>query len=689
MMTSQDNDQVGDSKSPPLNPQATALRSGADQANMLVAETCPVVRMPSAGAGLVAAARQAAQEPPPGSCRQRPWLSFFFDGTGNNMNADVGTAKHSNVAKLYRVHVEDDLVKGIYRIYIPGVGTYFSAVGDNGGGTLGLGSGRLGDARLDWALEQFDERLKAHLERARTPGNEIIEINVALFGFSRGAALARAFANLLLAERGVVSNNGWRLRQGNHRLRVRFMGLFDTVASVGLPMSVNNVGKVAAMRGLKHIIAARLLDPDFAATRPASLAFAEGALPGADPAPGVFDGHQDWGGKMAIPEMVEHVRHFVAAHEIRNSFPVDSVSILRQGKVIKPEQFHETVFPGAHSDVGGSYRPGEGGRSSDGRSKLGLVPLHSMYQFALEHGVPLVGSGAWRDDQRDDFDMSPQILETYNYYQTKVQGLSNLGPLMNAHMALYYAWRFRAIRRKQNGNQDEANEIARVHANFSGERAVLDKEIAGLEENERKSMRALNAARQRRQRYALNDYSNLSPDEISRYDAELRLALAEHGDRRDALLKAKARRDALPDMSNFASMVDMYDARLIADVQSIRSMYSEHRAPGGAPNTFTRRELRPHYKVLIEAFENEFIHNKGLDDEIIINFFDHYVHDSLAGFAKDATLPSDPRVIYLGGDEKYRYAHLQRRKQVEDVQYAHANGRTKPAVTDEAMVLGA
>jgi hypothetical protein len=154
---------------------------------------------------------------------------------------------------------------------------------------------------------------------------------------------------------------------------------------------------------------------------------------------------------MAIPEMVEHVRHFVAAHEIRNSFPVDSVSILRDGRVIKPEQFHETVFPGAHSNVGGSYRPGEGGRSNDWRSKLGLIPPHSMYQFAVEHQVPLLGREEWRDFHHDDFDMSPELLERYNYYQSKVRRISNLGPLINAHMALYYAWRFRAIRLKQQG----------------------------------------------------------------------------------------------------------------------------------------------------------------------------------------------------------------------------------------------
>lgn len=34
-----------------------------------------------------------------------------------------------------------------------------------------------------------------------------------------------------------------------------------------------------------------------------------------------------------------------------------------------------------------------------------------------------------------------------------------------------------------------------------------------------------------------------------------------------------------------------------------------------------------------------------------------FVHDSLAGFAKDVTLPSDPRCCYIGGDEELKYAN--------------------------------
>jgi hypothetical protein len=58
---------------------------------------------------------------------------------------------------------------------------------------------------------------------------------------------------------------------------------------------------------------------------------------------------------------------------------------------------------------------------------------------------------------------------------------------------------------------------------------------------------------------------------------------------------------------------------------------------------------------MLKAFEAE-QRGLGLRDQGIIQFFDTYVHDSLAAFAMDATLPSDPRVIYIGDDNKLPYA---------------------------------
>jgi len=66
--------------------------------------------------------------------------------------------------------------------------------------------------------------------------------------------------------------------------------------------------------------------------------------------------------------------------------------------------------------------------------------------------------------------------------------------------------------------------------------------------------------------------------------------------------------------------------------------------------------LRPHYHALVEAYLDEFTRNRGLADAKVIAFFDDYVHDSLAGFDTDESWPSDPRMVYAGGDRKLRFA---------------------------------
>jgi Uncharacterized alpha/beta hydrolase domain (DUF2235) len=57
----------------------------------------------------------------------------------------------------------------------------------------------------------------------------------------------------------------------------------------------------------------------------------------------------DWANGLEIPPLIEQCVHMVAAHEIRNSFPLDSAL---QG-LQYPFNVREMVYPGAHSDVGG------------------------------------------------------------------------------------------------------------------------------------------------------------------------------------------------------------------------------------------------------------------------------------------------------------------------------------------------
>jgi hypothetical protein len=652
-----------------LEASEAGLRIGSDQAAKIQVDVSPSVSKPSVIRSVAAAVRTIkVEDAPPTTCKQILWFSFFFDGTGNNRYVDEGMRKHSNVAKLFRVHREPDKVKGIYAFYIQGVGTYFPEIGDDGGGALGLGCGAMGTERLHYALTKFDEFIECHLQQAKSPSNAIVEINIAAFGFSRGAALARAFVNLLLEERCILRREKWMLKEGAWPVRIRFMGLFDTVASVGLPMSMNTTSKVGTVASsVSYMISSRLRD--YAATRPAKLAFSENAAAGADPAPGLYDGHGDWGSKLEINPLVEEVRHFIAAHEVRNSFPVESVSVLRSNRISKPDHFYEMVYPGVHSDIGGSYAPGEGARAALSNENLGLVPLIHMYNYALNQGVPLLPVGVWSDNNHTDFDVSAKLLESYNHY-LKIIGVSgNLGSSINKNMRLYFAWRFRAIRIKAQGERKEFDRISLQNRKFQEQGAAIDSEIGLLKQKERAAAAELQLLFERRAAEAMNTSGMPNTQKISAVgDKEIEKARHKVRKARDDSLRAKARKDALPNMESLQAMLDVYDRQLLADVQAIREAFSKRGIFGGAPDVARRGELRPHYKILVEAYENEFEKNKGLTDEKIISLFDNYIHDSLAAFAKDATLPSDPRVVYLGGDEKYAYARLESNDDDKDLE---------------------
>lgn len=58
------------------------------------------------------------------ACRLYPSLSFFFDGTNNNLERDVPLNKHSNVAKLFRI-AKRSIAEDAMPTYLPGVGTPF------------------------------------------------------------------------------------------------------------------------------------------------------------------------------------------------------------------------------------------------------------------------------------------------------------------------------------------------------------------------------------------------------------------------------------------------------------------------------------------------------------------------------------------------------------------------------------
>lgn len=181
-------------------------------------------------------------------CCGQIFVGIFFDGTGNNEDIDYLSVKgapqkyqHSNVVRPFHAFKREEAgTTGYYPFYIPGVGTPFPKISDTGG-KLGTGTSWNGEPRLIWGLTRVFNAVSDYLEGSqlisdsvannmanalggigsleaqrifalgrtwmdqltelvkRQPKNRpsIEQINVSVFGFSRGAAEARAFVNWL------------------------------------------------------------------------------------------------------------------------------------------------------------------------------------------------------------------------------------------------------------------------------------------------------------------------------------------------------------------------------------------------------------------------------------------------------------------------------------------------------------
>lgn len=378
------------------------------------------------------------------TCSGQLYVGLFFDGTGNNRTEDyekppVEQRKHSNVVRLFHTFL-DEPKKGYFRVYVPGVGTPFPEIGDDNRylfANRGAAAGEKGGHRIIWGLMQllnaphqyvtggaelivksmakticntlagpgsldaqrrvvlktWQDKLAAAL-KDRKPRVE--QINVSVFGFSRGAAEARVFVNWLF-EVCKQENGGWTL--AGIPIRLQFLGIFDTVASVGL---------------------ANLTDT------------------------GTLAGHQGWvDNTPEIHPAVEHCVHYVAGHEVRACFPLDSVRV----KTTYPANAMEVMYPGSHSDVGGGYARNDLGVSPAAESFMSIIPGRNMYHEAVKAGVPMI---EWNElgkrfaEYRDDLTPSQSAIQDFNAYLKAAK--VSAGPveeLGRKHMAYYFSYRFK------------------------------------------------------------------------------------------------------------------------------------------------------------------------------------------------------------------------------------------------------
>lgn len=362
-------------------------------------------------------------------CSDVVHISVFFDGTGNNKDADEELKKWSNPARLwksadqYAQESESNGIRTNYSIYVSGVGTRFNGelnifqralamIQDHGGFGLGVGSG--GTRRLDYGEDQLNDALKqvmimnakkaeidtskyasekkvysfAEVEKSLSQHRLIKKINISTFGFSRGAALARAFTNQFMWQ-CESDCNGLTYGTGKYPIEFKFMGIFDTVASFGLPATNLNNNLT-------------------------------------------FEGRD-----MVIDERVKMCVHHIAGNEQRFAFPVDLIH--KENGEIANSNWKEIVYPGMHSDVGGGYAPG----SQNVNDNYARIPLKDMLEEAVNAGVRMFDYNQLKEKYgalfADQFEIQDKTLHLYNAVKAEMQSSGKVQDQIIATMKVYYA----------------------------------------------------------------------------------------------------------------------------------------------------------------------------------------------------------------------------------------------------------
>lgn len=366
-------------------------------------------------------------------CEANINLGFFFDGTNNNRYRDEPKMSDTNIARLFLSYL-DKSDQGYYKFYVPGVGTPFPEIGEVSdsvlGKSVGIGceqrvlygiccvldtlhkaaySGRgfltalqtralctnktgsldgdeekalaalyvksggmlmpdtFGSGERETILKKLSTQLEMELFISKV---KIRECYIDVFGFSRGAAEARVFCNWL--ERVTVGG-----KLAGVPVHFRFLGIMDTVASAGAWVAVGS--RIAPIDG----------------------------------------SHSGWAEVefLRIPKAVRSCVHFVAMHELRKNFPLDSITV--DGAL--PSNCCEYAYPGAHSDVGGGYQPGAlgvscGNSEKQGDSlKLSQISLNHMLDCARKAGAPLDRSRAIdKQNEYDPFAISPKVQKAFD-----------------------------------------------------------------------------------------------------------------------------------------------------------------------------------------------------------------------------------------------------------------------------------
>ncbi|QBR50159.1 DUF2235 domain-containing protein [Erwinia sp. QL-Z3] len=281
-------------------------------------------------------------------------IGVFFDGTGNNRENTASRLMQFNECNAPQQGVnqkdaqscedflnainKDSFSNGSYRgyysnirwlntLYLPNqaltedqtsaqIKTYISGIGTAAGKSdsvlgMGLGTSILDVfegvvTKTDEAIKGITEELLAFMKRNVKQDFCVEKIQFDVFGFSRGAAAARHFANRVMEQDPAIASaiaKGLRgdYYDGKPSGEVRFLGIFDTVAAIG---GISNFFDINGRSNPRVKLELR-------------------------------------------PSVAKKVFQITAMNEYRYNFSLNSIKGM----------WPELALPGSHSDIGGGYNP--------------------------------------------------------------------------------------------------------------------------------------------------------------------------------------------------------------------------------------------------------------------------------------------------------------------------------------------
>ena len=356
-------------------------------------------------------------------------VGIFFDGTANNQfNSQLGQERQAqglkvdpdssyagvptNIARLHRHYpVQTTFSHGqaVTSLYIGGIGTStgahdtaFPGLSYGRGGTGVLGKADEAQLKLSQCLGQFLKMLPPH---------SLSRLQLDLFGFSRGAAAARHFVNLIRA----TPYQQQHALAPDFKCNIEFVGLFDTVAAMGGLQDLGDVGDdinpglnlYLAPDCAQQVVQLCARDEyrrNFALTRIAPQWPLDIALPGA---------HADLGGGYPL-DMQEQVQ--LSRWQTNLVSPSTPIRLTQAWKLTQAQllawQAEDLIDPQAADDfvqvrteehkAGNRQEPMK--RVQAGvfmqrriRGHLSKVYLRIMHALASEHGVPFAALGDEQD----------------------------------------------------------------------------------------------------------------------------------------------------------------------------------------------------------------------------------------------------------------------------------------------------